>query len=86
MSVTVSVQDNKFVPASVTIAAGGTVRWVVDGAAKHDVSGPGFGSGLIGSGESFEWTFAGAGGYTYECEIHNIPGTAARMTGRVIVQ
>ncbi|MGH2611040.1 MAG: hypothetical protein ACRDHF_18310, partial [Tepidiformaceae bacterium] len=86
MLVTVSVQDNKFVPPSVTVGVGGTVRWVVDGAAKHDVSGPGFDSGLLGPGESFEWTFAVAGGYTYECEIHNIPGTAARMTGRVMVE
>lgn len=86
LHVTVSVQDNKFVPSTVTIAAGGTVRWVVDGAAKHDVSGPGFDSGFLSPGESFEWTFADPGGYTYECEIHNIPGTAARMTARVIVE
>jgi plastocyanin len=84
--ITVSVRDNSFNPSTITVPAGSTVRWVVEGAAKHDVTGSGFGSGLLGPGDTYEWTFTTPGDYSYSCDIHTIPGTAARMLGRITVQ
>ena len=84
MTMTVSIQDNKFVPSTINVSAGTTVRWVQDGVAVHDVTGNGFSSGLLKSGETFEFTFSTPGTYQYECQIHTIG--RAFMRGSVVVQ
>ena len=90
----VSIEDNEFVNATVTIAAGGTVTWLHDGSNPHTVtaddeefdSSPSCGanplplvSDCLEAGDSFSWTFDEPGSYTYHCKVHG------GMTGTVIV-
>ncbi|MEX0782295.1 MAG: plastocyanin/azurin family copper-binding protein [Dehalococcoidia bacterium] len=79
------MQDNKFVAASLTVGAGDAVTWTFDGEAIHDITGS-FASVTRKPGETFSFTFATPGTYNYRCDIHTIAGTAARMTGVVVVQ
>jgi plastocyanin len=80
--VVVLIQDFAFVPDSVVIPVGGTVRWRNEGAVEHTVtsspSGP-LDSGQIPAGDRFEFTFSAPGVYTYICTNH------PSMTGEVIV-
>lgn len=62
-----------FVPANITIAAGGTVTWVNNGTVSSAVNGgtmwdnhdEDFDSGLLLPGDAFSRTFAEAGTYPY---------------------
>jgi plastocyanin len=84
MDAIVSVRDNWFTPYTVTIAAGGTVTWSLDGQNAHDISGS-FASVVKKPGETFSFTFSAPGTYEYRCDIHDGLGTRP-MTGRVVVQ
>ena len=81
--------DNAFVPATVTINAGDTVRWTNnDPATKHTATrkaDPKFDSGLLAPKGTFSFTFAtasGPAGYDYVCTPHAAMG----MRGVVIVK
>jgi plastocyanin len=89
---TVSVRNNSFSPASLSVAAGTTVTWQwVQGAATHNVT---FDDGTK-SGNQSEGTFArafpSAGTFPYHCTIHGpsmsgtvtvtAPGATAGGTG-----
>lgn len=77
-----------YIPASVTIAAGGKVTWKNDDTAAHTVTsgtpanGPDgtFDSSLVMGGKTFEVTLDKAGSYDYFCMVH------PWMTGKVIVK
>ena len=75
--VTVHIRDNTFVPASLNVAAGTTVRWVNDGRNTHNVTpehrGARFGSGNLKPGRSYVRTFADAGTFAYYCTLHGTP-------------
>jgi plastocyanin len=80
----ISIIDNQFVPSSITIQVGETVRWTNNGAGRHTVtSDPGpsncnsgspstelFDSGVIQPTGTFSHTFQQAGDNGYHCEIH----------------
>jgi hypothetical protein len=78
----VEILDNLFSPTSVTIAAGGTVRWTNNGAAVHNsTSATGlWSSGNLNPTQIFERSFPTAGTFSYTCTLH------AGMSGTVIVQ
>ena len=80
----VSVQDNKFVPPSVTINVGDTVHWTWAGANPHTVTATdsSFDSGASKTSGTFDHTFNTAGTFTYFCQVHG----AAVMSGTVVVQ
>ena len=81
----VSLKNIKFNPATVTVPAGGTVKWTNDESVGHDVTGPNFKSGSPGGmsqGATFSHTFKKAGTYKYFCTIHKATG----MTGTVVVK
>lgn len=83
-TVTVTVKDMVFDPASVTIKPGDTVKWVWDAALPHDVvsdegSPAEYNSELMTEGE-YSYTYEEAGTYGYHCTPHPM------MTGEVIVQ
>ena len=89
-SVTVGQGGNNFNPASVTIAAGGSVTWTwMSGGVGHNVTwltAPGTlptNSATMTSGTFTPpaGSFNTPGTYTYECSIH-----APNMSGQVIVQ
>ena len=84
----VSIIDFGFSPASVTVAAGSTVRWVNSGAAIHSVtsdtgafdSSPSCPAGpCIDPAGSYSHLFAQAGRFAYHCKVH------PDMTGTVVV-
>jgi plastocyanin len=68
-----------YAPASASIPAGTTVRWVNASSAPHTVTGFGVDSGIIPVGGQFTYTFSRPGTYTYSCMLH--PG----MTGVIVV-
>jgi len=78
----VSMAGRSFSPATVTIAAGGSVTFRNDDDRAHTVTATdgAFDSGTIGSGASWKRTFAKAGTFAYLCAIH------PDMTGRVVVK
>lgn len=81
-NVEVTIEDNAFNPATVTISAGDTVRWTNLDSTTHTVTGTGtnFGSENLNQGDSYEFLFTDPGTYEYYCEIH------PSMTGTVIVE
>ena len=77
--------DACFDPFSVTINAGDTVVWTNDDSLIHMVNAGdlaedssaigfdypnGFDSGLMMTGDTFEWTFDDSGDYPYLCQLH----------------
>ena len=79
---TVTVGNNFFSPADLSVATGTTVTWTwAAGAVEHNVTfDDGQHSGTQSSG-SFPRTFSAAGTYPYHCTIHG----AAVMHGTVTV-
>jgi plastocyanin len=67
----VAIEGMKFVPASITIAAGDTITFTNNDAAPHTATaGDGsFDTGRLGKGESATVT-VGAGEHDYICKIH----------------
>jgi plastocyanin len=72
-----------YVPKTVTVSAGQSVKWTfTDQSLQHSVTANdgAFDSCLQGTGFTFAVTFAKAGTYAYHCSIH------AQMTGAVVVR
>ena len=88
----VDVQDNAFVPPTVTIAPGDSVTWTQSGSNPHSVtaeddsfdSHPNCPPVCMDSGDEFSHMFDEPGEYGYFCKIHGAPGEG--MSGTVIVQ
>ena len=82
-TVTVTMQNIAFNPASVNVKVGQTVKWINHDSAPHNVtpvSGPTFSaSPTFQSGGTFSLNLTKAGTIKYQCTIH--PG----MTGTLIV-
>ena len=78
----VEMRDNFFVPQTVTIARGKSVRWTNRGQEVHTVATdtPGLGSGFITPTTWFEARFDDPGTFEYRCSLH------PEMIGTVIVQ
>jgi len=78
----VSIQDDLFEPATLTIRKGTTVRWTNRGTHPHTVTSDtgGWDTGAIKPGGVSEQTFSAVGTYPYHCAIH--PG---KMRGVVVV-
>jgi plastocyanin len=75
-----------FVPATVTIAAGTTVRWINRSGGPHTVTPDGHTEwtsvNMTTANQTFEHTFDTAGTYAYYCDPHRTGG----MTGVITVQ
>jgi plastocyanin len=59
-------------PFTVSLAAGGVVKWGNDDGTTHTVTADNvsFNSGNIGSGNTFSHTFVALGTVTYHCSLH----------------
>lgn len=81
-SVTVEIRDMKYAPDTLTVAAGTKVTWINKDQMPHTVTdrSRGFGSAALDTDESFSYTFATPGDFTYFCAVHPF------MTGRVTVR
>jgi amicyanin len=79
----VGMEGIQFDPDSVTVKAGGTVKWTNNESVPHDVTkedgpGPDFssGKGNMNEGDTYEQTFKEAGTVNYVCTIHpNMKGS-----------
>ncbi|GHG61189.1 cupredoxin domain-containing protein [Streptomyces griseocarneus] len=70
-----------FVPRTVTVRAGDTVRWINNDNDTHTTtSDTDLWDAVLDPGQSFSRTFPAAGTFSYHCAIH------PEMTGTVIVQ
>jgi amicyanin len=80
----VTMKGYAFSPASLTVPAGSTVTWTNQDTAPHDVkttSGPAsIHSPMLDKGQSWSFTFTGAGSYGYYCTVH--PDMTAGITVR----
>ncbi|MFE9399264.1 cupredoxin family copper-binding protein [Streptomyces flavidovirens] len=79
---TVVIEDFQFVPQSVTVNAGDSVRWINNDNTDHTTTsdGPGWDSGDLPPGSSFTRTFTTSGTFSYHCSLH------PDMTGTITVQ
>lgn len=78
---TVHIVDFAF-SGNITVPAGTTVTWINDGTRTHTATSDDnatFTSGNLAPGQSFSFTFATPGTYTYHCAIH------ARMKASITV-
>lgn len=91
---TVSVTNNSFGPASLTIAPGASVTWAWNSCSGGDYYGnggtcvdhsvvwdDGAASSPLQSTGTYSRTFAAAGTYPYHCAVHG-----AAMSGTIVVQ
>ena len=81
---TVSLGDDFFSPASLTVSPGATVTWTNNGKHPHTVTSDTglWDSGTLKSGQSFSFTFQSPGTYTYNCVFHGgMVGTVAVSGG-----
>ena len=78
----VTIQDFKFSPNTLTVPVGATVTWTNADSTQHTVTADdgSFDSGPLDPGATFNQTFSTAGTFTYHCNIHS------NMTATVTVQ
>lgn len=89
-TVTINVINNQFQPASITVGAGTTVRWVwATGAGPHNVMPdaiePPRSGDPVFAPASYPHTFDTPGTYRYYCVVHGAPGGVG-MSGTITVQ
>jgi plastocyanin len=77
----VDIQNMKFQPDPVNVAAGDSVQWTNRDDSDHTVTADdgSFDSGAMEQGDTFTQTFSAAASIKYHCEFH------AGMKGTVIV-
>src|SRR5688500_3200088 len=65
----VAMSGDKFVPATITVTVGTTVKWINKDAHIHTVTSDNavFSSGDIGLDQVFSFKFTARGEYTYHC-------------------
>jgi len=83
IAATIHIADGKFEPREIDIEVGGSVMWINDDVASHDVKflEPSmFNSQVIKPAATWIQTFTSAGTYDYYCDFHN------SMKGSVVVR
>ena len=80
--VEVKIDNFAFAPATITVNAGTSIRWINDDETIHNVvsSDKSFRSKALDTNDEFSFTFTKPGTYSYICSLH------PRMTGKVIVE
>ena len=72
--VTVSIDNFKFAPATLTVVAGTMVTWINHDDVPHTVSSRDdpqvFDSGALDTDDKFSFTFSKPGNYAYYCKVH----------------
>lgn len=76
----VTILNFAYDPETITVPRGTTVTWTNNDPTAHTVTGNGFDSGSIGTGETYSHTFNDAGTFAYGCTFH------PNMHGTVVVQ
>ena len=80
--VSVDIKDSTFIPPTVTVPVGATVRWTNQDEETHTVTSTTnlFGSAGLDLGEAYTYTFATPGVYAYTCDLHPF------MQGTIVVK
>ena len=85
----VDIMDHTFVPATLNITLGDTVRWTVHSSLNHTVTSAtgAFPAANLtnGTGSTYDLTFTNAGIYAYLCAYHTID-TISSQRGTIIVE
>ncbi|MFC4456208.1 cupredoxin domain-containing protein [Deinococcus sonorensis] len=84
-AVHVSIRDNTFMPATLTVKAGTTVTWTEDGQVSHNVISvdlPDLHSPTLNPGSTYRYTFNKPGTYTYYCSFHEGMSATITVTNR----
>ncbi|HXJ83540.1 MAG TPA: cupredoxin family copper-binding protein [Candidatus Methylomirabilis sp.] len=78
----VDIKDSKYLPATITVPVGTTVRWTNHDEETHTVTSTtgSFGSMGLDLDEAYTFTFTTPGTYPYGCDLHPFMG------GTVVVQ
>ncbi|HII00305.1 TPA: cupredoxin family copper-binding protein [Methanosarcinaceae archaeon] len=76
----VEIRDFTYIPDTLTVEAGQTIRWTNYDTAIHNVVGSGLESDTLQEGDTFTFTFEEEGTYDYICTFH------PWMEGTVIVE
>ncbi len=82
-TVQVGMRGYVFLPSNITIKVGDTVIWTNSDTVAHTVTGPGFDSGSIVPGQTYQRTFGTPGTISYQCSIHALYFS---MVGTIVVQ
>lgn len=79
---TVEIREMRFEPATLTVDAGTTVTWMNDDKSPHTVTDRGrvFRSAALDTKDTFSFTFATPGEFTYFCTLHPM------MVGKIVVK
>jgi plastocyanin len=74
--VSIEIKDSRYVPPTVTVAAGTTVRWTNRDEETHTVTSTAgqFGSPGLDLDETYTHTFSTPGTYAYGCDLHPFMG------------
>jgi plastocyanin len=78
--VAISMANTSFVPQSVELAVGGTVRFTNNDNQVHNATGTGLATGNMNSGQIVERVLSTAGTINYDCTLH------AGMSGTIVVR
>jgi plastocyanin len=74
----IAITDSGYAPAVLTVPVGTTVGWINEASTNQTVSATGaagfFDSGLLQPGDTYTYTFNGAGNYTYQSLTTGIAG------------
>ena len=77
-SAVVSIVNFAFMPSTLTVASGTTVKWTNNQGVHSTTSDTGvWDSGVLSTGSSFSHTFNSTGTYPYHCQVH--PGMMASI-------
>lgn len=78
----ITIENDAFSPATVTVRRGTTVTWLNNDDEAHTATASNrtFDSGDLARGQKYSFTFATAGTFAYTCTIHPF------MRGTIIVQ
>lgn len=80
----VSISGYAYSPASVAVAPGATVCWTNNDSVSHTVSGTGFDSGYLSTGETYRRAFPTPGNVEYYCVVegHHMIATVVVGAGQ----
>ena len=78
-TVTVSVVNFSFNPATLTINKGDTVTWTNNDSVPHQIAGAPLQGQVMSKGQTYSFTFNTTGTFNYHCAIH------PSMTGSIVV-
>ena len=77
---TVQIRDKMFIPKTLTIKKGSTVKWVNEDDINNRISGSNFRSGILHPNERYIHSFDETGVYVYASEFY------PEFTGKIIVE